>query len=113
MSIYDYKILNNSIYFSLSLISTVQAADVTLPEQLVPVVFASAFSWTGFYLRGQIGIFSSKMGAIYLADENTGKWSPVKKEFLPKLSGCVGGICAGSNIDSDNGLMVGIETDMM
>ncbi|WP_019219728.1 outer membrane protein [Bartonella florencae] len=102
--------------FSLILVSTVQAADVTIPEQprpVGPIIAAPHFSWTGFYLGGQIGYFSSKTSANYLADGDTGRWDPIKKEFLPKLSGFVGGIYAGSNIDIDNSFVIGFDTDIM
>ncbi|WP_019223727.1 outer membrane protein [Bartonella rattaustraliani] len=107
------KYLITASIFSLTLVSTVQAADVILPEQPMPVVSTPAFSWMGLYLGGKIGGFSSKTSASYLADEKTERWSPVKKEFLPKLSGFIGGVYAGSNIDIDNGFIVGIETDIM
>ncbi|GAA5093709.1 outer membrane protein [Bartonella acomydis] len=99
--------------FSLILVSTVQAADVTIPEQPVPIIAAPNFSWAGFYLGGQIGNFSSKIGASYLADEGTGQWLPLEKTHLPKLSGFIGGIYAGSNIDIDNGFIIGVDTDFM
>ncbi|UTO28866.1 outer membrane protein [Bartonella harrusi] len=99
--------------FSLTLISVVQASDVVIPEQPVPVVAVSAFSWTGLYLGGQIGNFSSKTSASYLRGDNPGKWISVNKEFLPKLSGFVGGIYAGSNVNIDNGFLIGIDTDVI
>ncbi|WP_254493721.1 outer membrane protein [Bartonella sp. B1099] len=107
------KYLISTSIFSLISISVLQAADVVVPEQPVPVITAPAFSWTGFYLGGQIGNFSSKIKASYLKDENAGQWSPVGKEDLPKLSGFIGGIYAGSNIDIDNGFIIGIDTDLM
>ncbi|WP_273759602.1 outer membrane protein [Bartonella sp. ML70XJBT.G] len=110
------KYLITTSLFSLTLISAVQAADVRIPEQpapVVPIIAAPSFSWTGFYLGGQIGNFSSKPRANYLRDEETGQWFPVNKEYLPKLSGFIGGIYAGSNIDINNGFIVGIDTDIM
>ncbi|EJF75247.1 porin family protein [Bartonella alsatica] len=107
------KYLITTSIFSLTLVSAVQAADVAIPEQPAPVIAAPAFSWTGFYLGGQIGNFSSKINASYLKEENAGKWIPVRKEHLPKLSGFIGGIYAGSNIDVDNGFIIGIDTDIM
>lgn len=102
--------------FSLTLVSAVQAADMTIPEQpapVVPIIAAPSFSWTGFYLGGQIGNFSSKTRANYLRDEKIGQWFPVKKEYLPKLSGFIGGIYAGFNIDINNGFIIGVDTDIM
>ncbi|WP_208435179.1 outer membrane protein [Bartonella phoceensis] len=107
------KYLITTSIFSLALVSAVRAADVNIPEHPVPIVAAPAFSWTGFYLGGQIGGFSGKTSANYLADKATGKWDPVKKEYLPKLSGFVGGIYTGSNIDIDNGFIIGIDTDII
>ncbi|KEC55416.1 outer membrane protein [Bartonella koehlerae] len=107
------KYLITTSIFSLISISVAQAADVIVPEQPVPVVAVPAFSWAGFYLGGQIGSFSSKTALSYLGDEKTGKWTPVKKEFVPKLSGFIGGIYAGSNFDINNGFIIGIDTDVM
>ncbi|CDO46479.1 hemin-binding protein E [Bartonella henselae] len=107
------KYLITTSIFSLISISIAQAADVIVPEQPVPVVAVPAFSWAGFYLGGQVGNFSSKTALSYLGDEKTGKWTPVKKEFVPKLSGFVGGIYAGSNFDINNGFIIGIDTDVM
>ncbi|WP_375701770.1 outer membrane protein [Bartonella sp. AA89HNZF] len=106
------KYLISTSIFSLISISIVQAADSVIPEQPVPVIAAPSFSWTGFYLGGQIGNFSGKTTASYLKKE-TGIWNPVGKENLPKLSGFIGGVYAGSNIDIDNGFIIGIDTDVM
>lgn len=102
--------------FSFTLISSVQAADATTPEQpvaITPIVTAPSFSWTGFYLGGQIGNFSSKTRSSYLKDDNAMRWLPVNKEDLPKPSGFMGGIYAGSNIDISDGFIIGIDTDIM
>ncbi|EJF92864.1 porin family protein [Bartonella taylorii] len=107
------KYLITTSIFSLTLVSAVQAADVTIPEQPVPVITSPAFSWTGFYLGGQIGSFSGKTTLSYLKDKDTGKWTPIDKGLLPKLSGFIGGIYAGSNIDIDNGFIIGVDTDMI
>ncbi|MGF7156779.1 outer membrane protein [Bartonella heixiaziensis] len=107
------KYLITTSIFALISVSAVQAADVVVPEQPVPVIAAPSFSWSGFYLGGQIGNFSSKINSSYLKDESIGKWIPIGKEFLPKLSGFVGGIYAGYNVDIDNGFIIGIDTDVM
>ncbi|WP_375665382.1 outer membrane protein [Bartonella sp. TT121SHDZB] len=106
------KYLTSTSIFSLISISIVQAADSVIPEQPVPVIAAPSFSWTGFYLGGQIGNFSGKTTANYLKKE-TGIWNPVEKENLPKLSGFIGGIYAGYNININNGFIIGIDTDVM
>ncbi|WP_273759896.1 outer membrane protein [Bartonella sp. ML70XJBT.G] len=87
--------------------SAVQAADVVVPHESAPVISAPSFSWTGFYIGGQVGNFSSTTkitvpgtdARIYTKDET------------PKPSGFMGGIYAGSNIDLGSGLILGIETD--
>ncbi|CAK01134.1 outer membrane protein [Bartonella tribocorum] len=106
------KYLISTSIFSLISISVLQAADIVVSEQPVPVITVPSFSWTGFYLGGQIGNFSGKTTANYLTKE-TGIWNPVEKEYLPKLSGFMGGVYAGSNIDIDNGFIIGIDTDVM
>lgn len=106
------KYLISTSIFSLISISVLQAADIVVSEQPVPVITEPSFSWTGFYLGGQIGNFSGKTTASYLKDE-TGIWNPIGKENLPKLSGFIGGVYAGSNIAINNGFILGIDTDVM
>ncbi|WP_375647124.1 outer membrane protein [Bartonella sp. CR84HXZ] len=87
--------------------SAAQAADVIIPHETAPAVIAApSFSWTGFYIGGQIGGFSSK---IDLKDKDTS----VLKDLSPKLSGLIGGFYAGSNFDLGNGIILGVETDMI
>ncbi|EJF81406.1 Opacity protein and related surface antigens [Candidatus Bartonella washoeensis] len=93
--------------------SVAQAADVIIspqPTPVTPVIIPSTFSWTGFYLGGQIGSFSSKTKMDILSN---GKTIPVDDDFLPKLSGFMGGLYAGSNVDLGNGLILGIDTDII
>ncbi|WP_156850899.1 outer membrane protein [Bartonella refiksaydamii] len=93
--------------------SAAQAADVIVPPQptpVSPVIVAPTFSWTGFYVGGQIGGFSSKTKMDILSN---GKTIPMSNDFLPKLSGFMGGLYAGSNIDLGNGLILGVDTDIM
>ncbi|PIT68895.1 outer membrane protein [Bartonella tribocorum] len=106
------KYLISTSIFSLISISVLQAADIIVPEQPVPVITTPSFSWTGFYLGGQIGGFSGKTTASYL-EEEAKIWNPIKKGLLPKLSGFIGGVYAGSNIDIDNGFIIGIDTDII
>ncbi|WP_375704917.1 outer membrane protein, partial [Bartonella sp. AA85SXKL] len=42
-----------------------------------------------------------------------GKTIPVSDDFLPKLSGFMGGLYAGSNVDLGNGLILGVDTDII
>ncbi|CBI75879.1 Hemin binding protein E [Bartonella clarridgeiae 73] len=102
-------------------ISAVQASDsILFQESRSPA--ASGFSWTGFYIGGQAGGFSSNVTANALdvdiplsSDRNDGvdRWTPVDKKYLPQLFGMRGGIYAGSNINLSNNLVVGVDTDMM
>ncbi|WP_019220645.1 outer membrane protein [Bartonella senegalensis] len=94
-------------------VSVAQAADVVIPPSptpVAPVIVAPTFSWTGFYIGGQIGGFSSKTKMDILSK---GKTVPVSDDFLPKLSGFMGGLYAGSNIDLGNGLILGVDTDII
>ncbi|WP_375649524.1 outer membrane protein [Bartonella sp. OT172YNZD] len=89
--------------------SAAQAADVVIPHEVAPAVIAAApsFSWTGFYLGGQVGNFSSKTKVTIPGKDK----ELVKKDNTPSPSGFMGGIYAGSNVDLGNGLILGVETD--
>ncbi|WP_175869273.1 outer membrane protein [Bartonella gabonensis] len=122
------KLLTASV-FSLISPSIVQAADVVAPEVPVhpvhvasEIVASSPFSWAGFYFGGQIGGFSSKISAtmrdvdipLYPDAESKSKpWIPVEKQYMPELSGFVGGLYAGINFDLGNNLIVGLDTDIL
>ncbi|WP_330168879.1 outer membrane protein [Bartonella grahamii] len=112
--------------FSLISPSIVQAADVAAHEVPVhvasEVVASSPFSWGGIYFGGQVGGFSSKISAItrdvdiplYPDEGSKSKpWIPVEKQYMPELSGFVGGFYAGVNFDLGNNFIVGIDTDML
>lgn len=93
--------------------SAAHAADVVVPPSptpVAPVIVNPSFSWTGFYIGGQIGGFSSKTKMDILRN---GKNVPVHDDYLPKLSGFMGGIYAGSNVDLGNGLILGVDTDII
>ncbi|GAA4663232.1 outer membrane protein [Bartonella pachyuromydis] len=93
--------------------SVAYAADVVMPPSptpVAPVIVNPTFSWTGFYIGGQVGGFSSKTKMDIL---NNGKTFPVHDDYLPKLSGFMGGIYAGSNVDLGNGLILGVDTDII
>ncbi|EJF75406.1 porin family protein [Bartonella alsatica] len=93
--------------------SAAHAADVIVPHSstsVAPVIVTPSFSWTGLYVGGQIGGFSSKTKMDILSK---GKTIPVSDDFLPKLSGFIGGLYAGSNIDLGNGLILGVDTDII
>ncbi|WP_336278841.1 outer membrane protein [Bartonella sp. CB175] len=109
----NIKCLVTTSVIALVSASAVQAADVIVSRESVaaaPVIVAPTFSWTGFYLGGQIGSFSGKTKADVL---NGGDKSAIDKEFLPKLSGFMGGLYAGSNVDLNNGLILGVDTDIV
>ncbi|QEE12421.1 porin family protein [Bartonella krasnovii] len=122
------KFLTASVFSFISP-SIVQAADVVVPEEPVhPVHVASEtvssppFSWAGFYFGGQIGGFSSKASAtardvnipLYPDEESKSKpWVPVEKQYIPELSGFIGGLYAGINFDLGNNLIVGLDTDII
>ncbi len=112
--------------FSLISPSIVQAADVVAHEEPVHVtskiVASSPFSWGGVYFGGQVGGFSSKISAItrdvniplYPDEESKSKpWVPIEKQYIPELSGFIGGFYAGVNFDLGNNFIVGIDTDML
>ncbi|WP_375620098.1 MULTISPECIES: outer membrane protein [unclassified Bartonella] len=112
--------------FSLISPSIVQAADVVAHEEPVhvasEVVASSPFSWGGIYFGGQVGGFSGKTSAItrdvdiplYPDEESKSKpWIPVEKQYMPELSGFIGGFYAGVNFDLGNNFIVGIDTDML
>ncbi|OPB34086.1 outer membrane protein [Bartonella taylorii] len=109
----NMKWLITASAFALVSVSAAHAADVIVPPQptpVSPVIVAPTFSWTGFYIGGQVGGFSSKTKMDILSN---GKTIPVNDEFLPKLSGFMGGLYAGSNVDLGNGLILGVDTDFM
>ncbi|WP_273757823.1 outer membrane protein [Bartonella sp. AU55XJBT] len=109
----NMKWLITASAFAFVSVSAAQAADVIVPPSptpVAPVIVAPTFSWTGFYLGGQIGGFSGKAKMDILAN---GQKIPVDEDYLPKLSGFMGGLYAGSNIDLGNGLILGVDTDIM
>ncbi|UNE53970.1 outer membrane protein [Bartonella machadoae] len=121
------KYLVTASILSLLATSTVQAADSIIHQEhkptvsvlqgakqtVSPVVVASPFSWSGSYLGGQIGGFSSRNTLNYAEDAKTGKWAWVDKSLSPKLSGFVAGLYAGSNLDLGNNFILGVDTDMV
>ncbi|WP_375643533.1 MULTISPECIES: outer membrane protein [unclassified Bartonella] len=112
--------------FSLISPSIVQAADVVTHEEPIhvasEVVASSPFSWAGFYFGGQVGGFSSKISAItphvdiplHPDEESKSKpWIPIEKQYLPDLSGFIGGFYAGVNFDLGNNFIMGVDTDIV
>ncbi|KEG21114.1 outer membrane protein [Bartonella bacilliformis] len=89
--------------------SAAQAADVMIPQEISPIISVPTFSWTGLYLGGQIGGLSGKhdFKAVGIDSE----WPFADKDL--KVSGFVGGLYAGSNIDLGSGLVLGVDTDIL
>ncbi|ENN95302.1 porin [Bartonella vinsonii] len=101
----NIKSLITTSVIALASASAVQAADVIIPHEAAPVISAPAFSWTGFYIGGQVGSFSSK---VEITEPSKNK---LNKDLTPKPSGFMGGVYAGSNIELGNNLILGVETD--
>ncbi|WP_139412818.1 outer membrane protein [Bartonella mastomydis] len=104
----NIKFLMATSVVTLVSVSAANAADVIIPHEVAPaVVTAPSFSWTGFYLGGQIGNFSSKTKVTIPGEDK----ELFKKDNTPSPSGFMGGIYAGSNVDLGSGLILGVETD--
>ncbi|EJF87451.1 hypothetical protein ME1_01053 [Bartonella vinsonii subsp. arupensis OK-94-513] len=101
----NIKSLVTTSVIAMAAASAAQAADVIIPHEAAPVIAVPAFSWTGFYIGGQVGSFSSK---VEITEPSKNK---LNKDLTPKPSGFMGGIYAGSNFDIGNGLILGVETD--
>ncbi|AQX30138.1 outer membrane protein [Bartonella schoenbuchensis] len=115
----NMKCVITASIFALVSASAAQAADMPVQERpttvLPQVVVAPAFSWTGFYLGGQIGGFSSNSSSkgTYNNVPNGTKEILVDNKAFPKFSGFVGGLYAGSNVDFGNGFVLGVDTDIV
>ncbi|ENN91741.1 outer membrane protein [Bartonella schoenbuchensis] len=130
------KCLISTSIITLFTASVAQAADIMVPRESrpvvsppqaskqisppvemspTPVISAPTFSWNGFYLGGQIGGFSGKTGISLYAKKgpSTREWTPVEKDTLPQLSGFMGGLYAGANVDLGNSLILGVDTDIV
>ncbi|WP_375646506.1 outer membrane protein [Bartonella sp. TT29SHDZB] len=106
--------------------STAQAADTVIFKQsepkvslqndsssrISPVTISAPFSWSGFYLGGQIGYFSNKNTLNYVEEARDGKWAWIDRDLSPKLSGLRTGLYAGSNIDLGD-FVFGFDTDLV
>ncbi|WP_455475018.1 porin [Bartonella sp. B30(2025)] len=124
MSRKEYLIIASAFAFIST--SVAQAADIIVPYKskntVSSVIISPAFSWTGFYLGGQIGGFSGRLSAIgrdvddpFLFDVNDQdtKWFQIEKKNLPELSGFIGGVYAGANVDIGQGFILGFDTDVL
>ncbi|AQX30735.1 outer membrane protein [Bartonella schoenbuchensis] len=134
------KCLISTSIITLFTASVAQAADIMVPREsrpvvsppqaskqisppvemspnsdIPPVISAPTFSWNGFYLGGQIGGFSGKTGISLYAKKgpSTREWTPVEKDTVPQLSGFMGGLYAGANVDLGNSFILGVDTDIV
>ncbi|WP_208541376.1 outer membrane protein [Bartonella capreoli] len=134
------KCLISTSIITLFTASVAQAADIMVPREsrpvvsppqaskqisppvemspnsdIPPVISAPTFSWNGFYLGGQIGGFSGKTGISLYAKKgpSTREWTPVEKDTVPQLSGFMGGLYAGANVDLGSSLILGVDTDIV
>ncbi|MCL6229930.1 outer membrane protein [Bartonella bilalgolemii] len=110
----NIKIFKGAFIWAFIPVSIVQAADIMRPHQSqsyqpVPVIASSSnFSWTGFYIGGQLGGFSGEATLKSRDDEN----EEFSKLLSPELSGFIGGVYAGSNVGLSKDIILGIDTDM-
>ncbi|MBA9083054.1 MULTISPECIES: outer membrane protein [Bartonella] len=111
----NMKCVITASIFALVSASVAQAADMPVQERPTPVlpqvIVTPTFSWTGFYLGGQIGGFSSNSGWVQASGDLPGILGHNKA--FPKFSGFVGGLYAGSNVDFGNGFVLGVDTDIV
>ncbi|WP_455479241.1 outer membrane protein [Bartonella sp. B23] len=77
------------------------------------IVVAQPFSWTGIYLGGQIGNFSSTSALNYPKDTISGQWVWIDTDLSPKLLGYRAGLYGGSNIDIGSDFILGFDTDVI
>ncbi|EJF84240.1 hypothetical protein MCU_00908 [Bartonella elizabethae Re6043vi] len=100
----NIKSLVTTSVIAIATASAAQAADVIVPRETAPAVItaAPAYSWTGFYLGAQIGGRSMK----------TDKGSSTLGYHDLKLSGMLGGLYTGYNVDLGNGVIFGLDTDV-
>ncbi|WP_375651812.1 outer membrane protein [Bartonella sp. LB28NMGDW] len=100
----NIKSLVTTSVIAIAAASAAQAADVIIPRETAPAVIsaAPAYSWTGFYLGAQIGSRSMKSDK----GSSTLGWHDLK------LSGMLGGLYTGYNVDLGNGVIFGLDTDV-
>ncbi|WP_375611783.1 MULTISPECIES: outer membrane protein [unclassified Bartonella] len=100
----NIKSLVTTSVIAIAAASAAQAADVVIPRETAPAVIAAApaYSWTGFYLGAQIGGRSMKSDK----GSSTLGWHDLK------LSGMLGGLYTGYNVDLGNGVIFGLDTDV-
>lgn len=92
---------------ALVLASPARAADLSLPYKAPPLL-APAFSWTGFYVGGEVGY---GWGKDHLTEYETASGAYTNFEKQYNVNGVVGGIYGGGNYQVGN-LVVGLEADI-
>ncbi|MDQ0510560.1 outer membrane protein [Ancylobacter amanitiformis] len=86
----------------------VQAADMSMPVKAEPVIVIPSFSWTGFYVGGNLGYawgdmdYSYSVSAMSLYYGDSASLSP---------DGITGGVQVGYNYQFDNNWVIGAEAD--
>ncbi|KEG15705.1 outer membrane protein [Bartonella bacilliformis] len=100
--------------------SLVQAADTVVVSRAVSktqtaqnamsVVDHSDLSWGGLYFGVQVGGISGNLSLNRKAVSGEDKGS---SETLPKLSGFIGGLYLGSNVELGGGFVMGVDTDVV
>ncbi|KEG21115.1 outer membrane protein [Bartonella bacilliformis] len=109
------NILLSLCVVALSLPSLVQAADTVImskaqtAQKAISIVDHSDLSWGGLYFGVQVGGISGNL-SYHKAASGEDKDS---SEKLPKLSGFIGGLYLGSNVELGGGFVVGVDTDMV
>lgn len=96
------KYLIAASVLALSVATGANAADIVRPQPVTPVYTAPAFSWTGFYVGGQIGWAWADTDVSGVVANHT---------FAPDPDGFMGGIYLGYNFNFGNNFVAGIETD--
>lgn len=92
---------------STTAISALSVASALAADAPVKAPPAAVFSWTGFYVGGNIG---GVWGQSSFTDES-GLYGPVGAAYNNDLSGVIGGFQAGYNWQAGN-LILGLETDI-
>lgn len=96
-----------------------QAADVVVNQEPTPVVTTSVFSWTGFYVGGQIGdswgdgSFARDVQAVknlQPAKYGDSKISELKKKSIND-GNFIGGVYVGYNYQFHNNVVAGVDAD--
>ncbi|MCZ2328089.1 outer membrane protein [Bartonella sp. F02] len=107
------KSLMTASVVALVSVSASQAADVMVPREVVSdVVIAPEFSWTGFYLGGQVGGFKTD-NTLKTKSVAGSEWEKTAKELFPKMSSAMFGLYAGYNVGLGQNFVVGVDTDVV